>query len=90
MIPSLAQNQISTGLVDIGLTEKNCLVITSNDHCPTEIKDGKKTLRSDLGTGHEEDDNIIIQQINHMGQQDCSINVICEDTCFYPVMSFLQ
>ena len=72
--------QISTGLVDIGLTEKNRLVITSNNHCPTELKDEKKTLRSDLGTGHEDGDNIIIQQTNHMGQQDCSINVICEDT----------
>ena len=72
--------QISAGLVDIGLTEKNRLVITSNDHCPTELKDGKKILRSDLGTSHEEADNIVIQQINQMGQHDCSINAICEDT----------
>ena len=50
------------------------------NHCPTELKDEKKTLRSDLVTGHEESDNIIIQQTNHMGQQDCSINVMCEDT----------
>ena len=71
--------QISAGLVDIGLTNKNHLVITSNDHCTTELKDGKKTLRSDLGTGHEEADNIIIQQINQMGQQGCSINVICDE-----------
>ena len=39
--------QISAGLVDIGLTEKNRLVIKANDHCPSELKDGKKTLRSD-------------------------------------------
>ena len=45
--------QISAGLVDIGLTEKNRLAITSNDHCPTELKDEKKTFRSDSGTGHE-------------------------------------
>ena len=72
--------QISAGLVHIGLTEKNRLVITSNDHCSTDLKDAKKTLCSDLGTGHEEADTIIIQKINHMGQQDCSINVIWEDT----------
>ena len=68
--------------MDIGLTEKNRIVITSNDHRPAELKDGKKTLPSDLGTGHEEADNHIIQQIqiNHMGQQDCTISVICEDT----------
>ena len=56
--------QISAGLVDIGLTEINRLVILSNDRCPTELKDGKETLRSDLAAGHEEADNIIIQQIN--------------------------
>ena len=71
--------QASAGLVDIGL-EINCLVLTSNDHSPTELIDGKKTLRSDLSTRHEEADNITIQKINHMGQHDCSINVICEDT----------
>ena len=68
--------------MDIGLTEKNRIVKTSNDHRPVELKDGKKTLRSYLGTGHEEADNHIIQQIqiNRMGQQDCTISVICEDT----------
>ena len=45
-----------------------------------ELRDGKKKFRSRLATGHEEADNIIIQQINHRAQQDCSINVICEDT----------
>ena len=65
--------------MDIGLTEKNRLVITSNDYCPTELKDGKKRLRSDLGKGYEEAGNIITQQINHVVQQDCSRNVICED-----------
>ena len=54
--------------MNIGLTEKNRLVITSNDHCPTEIKDGKKTLHSDLDEGHAEAGNIITQQINHMEQ----------------------
>ena len=66
--------------MDIGLIEKNRLVITSIDHFRTELKDGKKTPCSDLGTGHEKPDNIIILQINHMSQQDCSINVICKDT----------
>ena len=70
--------KISTGLVDIGLAI-NHIVITSNYHCPTELKDGKKTLRSNLSEGHEEAGNVIIQQINHMGQRNCSINVICED-----------
>ena len=28
--------QISAGLVDIGLTEKNRSVIPSNDHCPID------------------------------------------------------
>ena len=65
--------------MDIGLTEKKFLVTTSNDHCPTKLKDGKKTLPSDLGTGHEEAGNII-QQIEHMDQQDCYINVTCEGT----------
>ena len=66
--------------MDIGLTEKKCLVTASNDYCPTKLKDGKKTLPSDLGTVHEEAGNIIIQQIDHMDQQDCYINVTCEDT----------
>ena len=70
--------------MNIGLTEKNRLVITSNDHCPTEIKDGKKALHSDLDEGHEEAENIITQQINDMEQSDCSINVICENTDVFP------
>lgn len=41
--------------------DKNHLVMTSNDHCPTEIKDWDKTLDSNLGTGHEEANNIIMQ-----------------------------
>ena len=52
--------------MDIGLTEKKFLGTTSNDHCPTKLKDGKKTVPSDLCTGHEEAGNIIIQQIDHM------------------------
>ena len=55
--------------MDIGLTEKKFLGTTSNDHCPTKLKDGKKTVPSDLCTGHEEAGNIIIQQIDHMDQQ---------------------
>ena len=70
--------KVSTGLVDICL-EINGLVIISNDHCPTEQNDGKKTLHSDLSKGHEQANNIIIQQINYMSQQNFSINVICED-----------
>lgn len=70
--------KVSTGLVDICL-EINGLVIISNGHCPTEQNDGKKTLHSDLSKGLEQANNIIIQQINYMSQQNCSINVICED-----------
>ena len=58
------KEQISAGHVHIGLTEKNRLAITSNDHCPTELKDGKKKLPSDFGTGHEGAGNITIQHIN--------------------------
>ena len=36
--------QISTGLPNTGLIMKNRLVITSNNHSPTELKNGKKTL----------------------------------------------
>ena len=42
------REQISAGLLNVGLTEKNCLVITSNDHCPTELKDGKKNFLQTL------------------------------------------
>ena len=64
----------------MGVTEKNRLIITWNYHCATEPKNGKKALHSAAGTGHEDADNTIVQQTNHIGQQDCSINVICEDT----------
>ena len=54
--------QISAGLVAIDLTEKNCPAITSNYHCPTELKDGKKHF---IQTWVEAD-NIIIQKGKHM------------------------
>ena len=73
------KEQISAGHVHIGLTEKNRLAITSNDHCPTELKDGKKKLPSDFGTGHEGAGNITIQHIN-----------MWRHRCFYPVMPFSQ
>ena len=56
----LKQN-LHVNLVYIGLTEKNCLVITSTDNCPTELEDREKTSRPDLGTGCEETGNIIIK-----------------------------
>ena len=74
--------------MDICLTEKNCLLITSNNHRPTELKYGKKTLYSDLGTGHEEDHNVMMQQINHMGKQDCCLNVICKHTDVFILLCF--
>ena len=54
--------QISAGLVAIDLTEKSCLAITSNYHCPTELRDGKKHF---IKTWVEAE-NIIIKKVNHM------------------------
>ena len=64
---------ISEALVNSDLREQNRLVVTSNDHCPVELIGGEKTLCPDLGTGHEEADNIIIQQVHHRAQHACSI-----------------
>ena len=55
--------QISAGLVNIGVTEKNRLLITWNYHCATEPKNGKKALHSAAGTGHEDFDNTIYNKL---------------------------
>ena len=61
-------------------TEKNKLVVTGEDPCPTEIKNEDISIRYDLETHHEEADIIIVQQALKGASEARRVAVVSDDT----------
>ena len=76
--------------MDHEVSDTNRLVVTSENTIPNEIVNGRKFLRDDLRTTHEEADVTIVQQMVNLSKHGClRIEVICDDTdVFVLVMYF--
>ena len=78
-------------LMDHEVSDTNRLVVTSENPIPNEIVNGRKFLRDDLRTTHEEADVIIVQQIVNLSQHGCrSIKVICDDTDVFVLLMYFN
>ena len=76
-------------LMDHEVSDTNRLVVTSENPIPNEIVNGKKFLRDDLRTTHEEADVIIVQLMVNLSQHGClSIKVICDDTDVFVLLMY--
>ena len=65
------------------------MVVTPENPIPNEIVNGRKFLRDDLRTTHEEADVIIVQQMVNLSQHGClSIKVICDDTDVFVLLMY--
>ena len=75
--------------MDHEVSDTNRLVVTSENPIPNEIVNGRKLLRDDLRTTHEEADVIIVQQMVNLSQHGClSIKVICDDTDVFVLLMY--
>ena len=69
-------------------TMKHKLVITGDDPCPVEIKNGHIRNRYDLQTHQEEADIIIVQQVLRCAKEADRIAVVSDDTDVFVLLVY--
>lgn len=71
-------------------TQNHKLVVTEDKSEPTQVSKGKKTLRMDLSSTHEEADIFLTQQAIHIAKEDpeSRVSVFSDDTDVFALLLY--